>query len=132
MNAGLDTTIIVRIISGLPEDQAERVALRLGEIISDGGVCEVSAIAVVEAYYALQKYYGMTKEEAIGHLRRLSTTPGFRFSPETSAVLQAPHLERANPGFIDRVLAAGYHSRQLVTLSCEKSFRKLPDAEVVS
>ena len=56
MNAGLDTTIIVRIISGLPEDQAERVALRLGEIISDGGVCEVSDIAVVEAYYALQTY----------------------------------------------------------------------------
>ena len=49
MNAGLDTTILVRIISGLPEGQAERVALRLAAIISGGGVCEVSDIAVVEA-----------------------------------------------------------------------------------
>ena len=131
MNAGLDTTVLVRIIAGLPEDQAEKAALRLGAIIGEGGVCEVSDIAVVEAYYALQKFYGMTKEETIGHLRRLSTTPGFRFSREVSAVLQTPHLERVNPGFIDRVLAMGYHSRKLTTLSCEKAFKKLPDAEVI-
>jgi len=131
MNAGLDTTILVRIIAGVPQEQAERVALRLGAIIAEGGTCEVSDIAVVEAYYALQHFYGMTKAETIGHLRTLSTTPGFRFSKEASAVLQTPHLERTNPGFIDRVLSAGYHSRQLTTLSCEKSFRKLPDAEVI-
>ena len=131
MNVGLDTTILVRIISGLPPEQAQAVALRLGGILDDDGHCEVSDIAVVEAYYALQQFYGMTKREVVGHLRTLSLTPGFVFSPEVSSVLETPNLDRASPGFIDRVLAAKYRSRQLTTLSCEKSFRKLPMTEVV-
>ena len=131
MNAGLDTSVLVRIVSGLPGEQAEAVALRIGQIIDDGGVCEISDIAVVEAYYALQQFYGMTKKQVLGHFRTLSLTPGFRFSPEVSAVLETPNLERANPGFIDRVIAAGYRAKGATTLSCEKSFRKLPLAEVV-
>ncbi len=131
MNVGLDTTILVRIISGLPREQAETVAARLAAIFDDGGICEVSDIAVAEAYYALQQFYGMTKAEVLGHFRTLSLTPGFRFSPEVTSVLETPGLDRANPGFLDRVLAAGYRSRQLATLSCEKSFRKLPLAEVI-
>ena len=131
MNVGLDTTILVRIISGLPREQAEAVAARLSGILDDGGRCEVCDIAVVESYYALQQFYGMTKAEVIGHLRTLSLTPGFVFSPEVSSVLETPNLDRASPGFIDRVLAAKYRSRQLATLSCERSFRKLPMAEVV-
>ena len=131
MNVGLDTTVLVRIISGLPSDQAAAVAMRLSGILDDGGHCEVSDIAVVEAYYALQQFYGMTKREVIGHLRTLSLTPGFVFSPEVSSVLETPNLDHANPGFIDRVLVAEYRNRQLTTLSCEKTFRKLPLTEVV-
>ena len=131
MNVGLDTSVLVRIVSGLPREQAEAVAARLADIIDDDGFCEVSDIVVVEAYYALRQFYGMTKAEVIGHLRTLSLTPGFRFSPEVTSVLETPNLERASPGFLDRVLAAGYRARQLTTLSCEKAFRKLPLSEVV-
>lgn len=132
MNIGLDTSALVRIISGEPPELAEKVARRLVEILDDDGVCEISDIAAFEAYYALQQFYGMTKGEVLGHLRKLSVTPGFRFTPITTAVLETPNLERANPGFIDRVLAEGYRSRGLTTLSCEKTFRKLPLSEVVS
>ena len=131
MNAGLDTSVLVRIVSGLPREQAEAVALRIGQILDDDGVCEVSDIAVVEAYYALQQFYGMTKKQVLGHFRTLSLTPGFRFSPEASAALATPNVERASPGFVDRILAAGYRARGATTFSCEKSFRRLPLAEVV-
>ncbi len=131
MTAGLDSSVLVRIVSGLPREQAEAVALRIGQILDGDGVCEVSDIAVIEAYYALQQFYGMTKKQVLGHFRTLSLTPGFRFSPEASAALATPNVERASPGFIDRILAAGYRARGATTLSCEKSFRKLPLAEVV-
>lgn len=131
MNVGLDTSVLVRVVSGLPREQAEAVAFRLAQIMDDGGVCEVSDIAVVEAYYALQQFYGMTKKQVLGHFRTLSLTPGFRFSPEASAALETPNVERASPGFVDRILAAGYRAKGATTLSCEKSFRKLPLAEVV-
>jgi predicted nucleic acid-binding protein len=132
MNIGLDTSALVRIIAGEPLELAEKVARRLAEIQEEGGLCEVSDIAAFEAYYALQQFYGMTKGEVLGHLRRLSLTQGFKFSPIATAVLETPNLEKANPGFIDRIIAAEYQSRGLTTLSCEKSFNKLPLAEVVS
>ena len=132
MNVGLDTSALVRIISGEPPELAEKVARRLANILDDGGICEVSDIAAFEAYYALQQFYGMTKGEVLGHLRRLSVTPGFRFSTVATAVLETPNLERVNPGFIDRILSEEYRSRGLTTLSCEKSFHKLALTEVVS
>ena len=132
MNVGLDTSALVRIISGEPPELAEKVARRLAEILDDGGECEIADIAAFEAYYALQQFYGMTKAEVLEQLRRLSVTPGFRFSPVATAVLETPNLERVNPGFVDRVLAEGYRSRGFTTLSCEKSFRSLPLSEVVS
>lgn len=132
MNIGLDMSALVRIISGEPQALAEKVARRLMGTIEGGGVCEVSDIAAFEAYYALQQFYGMTKGEVLGHLRTLSVTPGFRFSPIVSAVLETPNLAHASPGFIDRVIAEGYRAHDVTTISCEKSFRKLPLAEVVS
>ena len=132
MNVGLDTSALVRIISGEPPELAEKVARRLAEILDGGGECEIADIAAFEAYYALQHFYGMTKAETLEHLRRLSVTPGFRFSPIVTAVLETPNLERVNPGFIDRVLGEGYRTRGVTTLSCEKSFRKLGLSEVVS
>ncbi len=95
-------------------------------------MCEISDIAAFEAYYALQQFYGMTKGEVLRHLRRLSLTQGFKFSPIATAVLETPNLEKANPGFIDRILSEEYRSRGLTTLSCEKSFHKLALTEVVS
>ena len=127
-----DTSALVRIISGEPPELAEKVARRLAGIIDGGGTCLVGDIAAFEAYYALQQFYGMTKGEALGHLRELAATPGFRFSRTVAATLQIPNLDRANPGFIDRVLAAGYRAAGAATLSCEKSFKKLPNAIVVS
>ncbi len=95
-------------------------------------MCEISDIAAFEAYYALQQFYGMTKGEVLGHLRRLSLTQGFKFNPISAAVLETPNLEKANPGFIDRIIAEEYHSQGSTTLSCEKSFSKLPLTEVIS
>ena len=80
-------------------------------------MCEVSDLAAFEAYYALQQFYGMTKGEVLGHLRRLSLTPGFKFSPIATAVLETPNLEKVKPGFIDRIIAEKYHSRGLTILS---------------
>ena len=132
MNIGLDTSALVRIISGEPRELAEKVARRIAAIQEDGGLCEISDIAAFEAYYALQQFYGMTKGEVLGHLRRLSLTQGFKFSPISAAVLETPNLEKANPGFIDRIIAEEYHSQGSTTLSCEKSFSKLPLTEVIS
>lgn len=131
MTIGLDTSALVHIISGEPPEAAERVARHIADVLDGGGTCLVSDIAAFEAYYALQQFYGMTKGEVIGHLRALSVTPGFRFTGTVASILETPNLDRANPGFIDRVIAEEYRAAGATTVSCEKSFRKLPMALVI-
>ena len=46
-------------------------------------------------------------------------------------ILAPPKLESANRGFLDRVLAGGHAAQGEITLSCEKSFKRLPMAEVI-
>ena len=61
-----------------------------------------------------------------------SPSPGFSFSPEAAAALATPEAWKANPGFVDRMIVNGYAARELVTLSCEKDFRRLDLTEVIS
>ena len=64
-------------------------------------------------------------------LKGISEDDSISFSANFESVISLPNLATANPGFLDRVLAADYRSRGQITISCEKSFRRLPDAEVV-
>ena len=45
--------------------------------------------------------------------------------------INTPNIYRARLGFVDRMLAADYRGKGQITLSCEKSFRRLPDAEII-
>ena len=131
MTYGLDTSVVLRILTGVPAPLAASVVERIERLCDEGNDFFVSDIAVCEAYHAMQHFYGNTKEEAILALQALSREPGFAFSAEAMDALGVPEAWKASPGFVDRMLAAEYASRGYVTLSCEKSFRKLELAEVI-
>ena len=97
----------------------------------NGDTFFVSDLVVSETYYALQHHYGKTKEESTGALLRLSDDDAIAFSEGVESALALPDQAKANPGFMGRVLAADYRGRGQITVSCEKSFRRLPDTEVV-
>ena len=46
-------------------------------------------------------------------------------------VLSLEGLERANPGFVDRLICAEQQRNGISVLSCEKSFRRLQNTEVI-
>ena len=74
MTFGMDTSYLLRLLTGHPRELAELALARYQEAVGRGDSFSVSDMVVTEAYYALQQ----------------------------------------------------------ITISCEKSFRRLPDAEVVS
>lgn len=131
MTYGLDTSVVLRLLTGQPADLAEKALARYQDGIAGGDVFFVSDLVVAETYYAIQHHYGKTKEEALDALRQFSSAEGVSFSRGFLTSIRIPDLHRANPGFVDRLLSADYASRGQVTLSCEKSFRRLPDAEVI-
>ena len=132
MEYGLDTSALLRILPTDPPALAEKVAATLQGIVAEGGILHVSDTVVCEAYHALQHHYCSTKENAISDLRSLSQTPGFRFSDGAKAALAEPNAARMSPGLVDRMIADGYAAEGFRTVSCEKSFRKIPGAVVVA
>lgn len=92
----------------------------------------MSDIVASETYYAIQHHYGKTKEEALSALKGLSSGEGISFSQNFAASINTPDIHKANPSFVDRMLVAGYREQGRITLSCEKSFRRLTDTEVIS
>ena len=131
MTYGLDTSVIMRLVAQTNDSYAEFVRNRVCELLDNGNGFFVSCLVASEAYYALQHHYGNTKEEAITALRMLSEEEGFTFSLEAKTALDTPEAWKSTPGFVDRMLAGEYAGKGYVTLSCEKSFRRLDFTEVV-
>jgi len=96
-----------------------------------GDVFRVSNLVLSEAYYAMQQHYGVDKKTVLNALRVLSEQRGFEFSSEARAALCLPNIDHASPGFVDRLIHGEQHAQGVTVLSCEKSFRKLPDAIVL-
>ena len=132
MTFGMDTSYLLRLLTGQPKELAEKALARYQEAVERGDSFSVSDTVVTEAYYALQHHYGKAKEEAIEALKEMSEDDSIAFSAGFDSVISLSNLANANPGFLDCVLAADYRSRGQITLSCEKSFCRLPDTEVVA
>ena len=131
MRYALDTSVLVRILTGLPQPLAANVAMALEKKRRAGDSFVVSNLVLSEAYYAVQHHYGVDKAAALVALRELSLQRGFEFSDEAKGALALPNIAKASPGFVDRLIHGEQVVRGVKVLSCEKDFRKLPDTELL-
>ena len=132
MTFGLDTSVVLRLLTGEPPELAAHALERYQQGIANGDDFAVSDVVAAETYYALQHHYNKTKEKALAALMAFSGGEGISFSPDFRTAIKVPNVHKANPGFVDRMLVSGYTSKGQITLSCEKSFRRLPDTEVIA
>ena len=132
MTFGLDTSVVLRLLTGQPQDLAAKALERYQDGIAAGDDFSVSDLVAAESYYAIQHHYGKSKEETLDALRSFSSGDGISFSQNFEAAINTPNIHKASPGFVDRMLVSGYGENGQITLSCEKSFRRLPGTEVIS
>ena len=132
MRYGVDTSIILRVLTGQPTSLAAIVRTRLESLWLSGAILDVCDLVVSETYFALQHSYGLTKESALNALLKLSVHPGLRISNQVVAALRTENLARAKPGFLDRVIHGTYVADDdSVMLTCEKGSKKLANVEVI-
>ena len=132
MTFGLDTSVMLRLLTGQPQELAARALARYQDGIANGDSFYVSDIVAAETYYAIQYHYGKTKEEALSALMGFSSGEGISFSQNFAVSINTPDIHKANPGFVDRMLVSGYREQGQITLSCERAFRRLAGTEVIS
>jgi predicted nucleic-acid-binding protein len=131
MRVGLDTSVIVRLLTGDPEPQANAAWHTIAELRSDGDEATVSDLVVSEAYFALHYHYRVPKEEALSALRDLLTSGHVTAMGSAARVLALPGLATANPGFVDRLIHASYLETADQMLTFEKAARKLGKTRVL-
>jgi len=132
MTYGCDTSFLMRILTNHPSPLAAKVITEADKRIKRGDIFEISDLTLSEAYFSLQASYGVSKADALSLLKRMSEATGFTVSAHARDILALPNLAAAKPGFVDRLIHGTYFSEGRTTVACEKSFRKLPIAEVFS
>jgi predicted nucleic-acid-binding protein len=132
MNAGLDTSVILRLLTGEPESQARCALAEMQDRIRRGSELLVSDLVIAEVYFALQYHYGMPKSEALELLARFLDEAGVKPIGAAATVLAVPNLATANPGFVDRLIHAEYVRFAREMLSFEKAAGRLPGVRVLT
>lgn len=114
---GLDTSVVVRLLVGLPEAQAEAARRRLERAVERSERVVVSDLVFAEAYHALQHHYRLPKAEARSILHRLATSGTIAVDPaQALTALEA----RPGAGLVDHLIHARYRSLGVVTTTFER------------
>ena len=122
---GIDTSILVRLATGDPEDGFETCVRKLTALI-EGDDAEVFASNQVigEAYIALQHHYGVSKLDARKALA--SVLRSGLLAPLNGAGVFAALEADAGCGLLDRLIADDYRRAELITLTLDRKMAALP------
>lgn len=121
---GLDTSVVIRLLTGLPNKQAKSAFKFLQETHHAGKQVIVSDLVVAEAYFALHYHYSVPELEAIHQLLDFLTSGFVQSEPKGVAV---PALKEASsgkqPGLVDRIIRHQYlsYTREIVTFDVRMS-----------
>ena len=125
---GIDTSVLVRLLTRDPEDEFARCVEALRVLIDDRGDEVFASNQVIgEAYVVVQHHYGVSSADARASL--LDTLRSGLVAPLNGlAVIEA--LEASGgPGLFDRLIADGYSRAGLETLTLDLRMARLDGVE---
>ena len=127
---GIDTSILVRLVTGDPADGFERCTAALLRLVEKEDAEVFASNQVIgEAYVALQHHYGATKREARSGLASVLQS-GLVAPLDGSVVLEALAAE-TGAGLFDRLIGLDYRSRGLGVLTLDRKMAALPQARLL-
>jgi predicted nucleic-acid-binding protein len=132
VKVGLDTSVVLRLLTGEPELLAGRALAELNALAHNGATTLVSDLVVSEVYFALQYHYDVPKAEALSLLAKFLNESGVKPLGAAATVLALPRLATSNPGFVDRLIHAEYAGSTKEMLTFEKAASRLPGVRVLT
>lgn len=128
---GLDTSIVVRLLTGEPAPQAAVARRRLEEGAIAGRPPAVSDLVVGESYFALRHHYGVPHRQAIAALRTLLSDPRIVSTGAARRVLDEVVDETTTPGLMDRLIHGDYDRAGAMLLTFDRDAARLPRVELL-
>lgn len=128
MRAGLDTSVVVRLLVGEPAAQAESARRWL----DTAGPGAVSDLVVGEAYFALRHHYRVPHADALRALRALLGDARIETTGVAREVLAAALEADSPPGFMDRLIHGDYRRDGVPVMTFDRAAARLPGATLVA
>ena len=125
---GIDTSVLVRLITALPEPEYCRCQAELARMVEQERAELFASNQVIgEAYVAVQHHYGVSKANARVALTG-ALTSGLVAPLNGQPVLRALQ-ETGGAGLIDRLIAEDYSRTVSETLTLDRRMAALPGAK---
>lgn len=127
---GIDTSVLVRLLTGDPEEGFVHCAAALTALVEEDGAEVLASNQVIgEAYVAVQHHYGVTQAEARAALS--SVLGSGLVSPLNGAGVFGALEAEGGCGLLDRLIADDYRRADLVTLTLDERMAVLPGARLL-
>jgi predicted nucleic acid-binding protein len=125
---GIDTSIFIRLLTGLPTADYQTTVNRLASLrSSQPEPITVANIVVAEAYAVLQHHYHLSKTEARAAILSVLTS-GLVEPMYGDAVLTALRATK-EPGLTDRLIALDYANQRATVLTLDRKMAALPGCQ---
>lgn len=127
---GIDTSVLVRLLTGVPEADFARSVQGLSALVRDEGAAVVASNQVIgEAYVAVRHHYGVTKADARTGL--LHVLRSGLVSPLNGASVLDAIGSTGGAGLLDRLIADDYTREDLDVVTLDKAMASLPRVRIL-
>jgi len=128
VKTGLDTSVVVRLVTGQPPEQFARARARLEAAAAAGDEILLTDLVIGESYFVLRAHYGLGESDVRRALTRVIRSGVFRVDPvEASRALDAT----GGAGFADRLIHLRYRALGAITLTFDRAQARLEGAAEV-
>ena len=116
---GIDTSILVRLLTGEPASDFEYCVAKLTRLVEDSAAEIFASNQVIgEAYVAVQHHYGVTKADARSGL--IDVLRSGLVAPLNGSTVFKALVSPDGPGLFDRLIADDYTRDGLETLTLDR------------
>ena len=124
---GIDTSILVRLVTGDPKEGFERTVRRLTVLVEEKEADVFASNHVLgETYIALQHHYGISKADARSAIHTVLRSG--LVAPLNGAAAFAALEASGGCGLLDRLIVDDYERRGLEFLTLDDRIARLPAA----
>jgi predicted nucleic acid-binding protein len=127
MRYGIDTSVLMRLITGQPAEAFEYCVSRLSALVEGGAEILASNQVIGEAYVAVQHHYGVSRQDARDAL--VNALQSGLVSPLNGQPVLGALSASGHPGLFDRLIADDYSRAGLKALTLDRRMARLPDSQ---
>jgi predicted nucleic acid-binding protein len=125
MSLGLDTSVVLRLLTGQPAREGAVARRRLEQAVSEGEPIVVTDLVLGEAHFALHYHYGVPKHDARERiLAMLRSNVLLAAPPEAVNAFEAA----GGAGVVDRLIHERHRALKAVTLTFDRKMAALEGA----